>query len=229
MYRLSLIFISNGRPLPCCQFAQLTITVDGRAAPEIPRTAVWHGPGQGLGESYTDRDFTASRPTAGCGRRRGRAQVMCVGSPDTRWRCRDLQQPPAGRRLPKGRHFLAAPPIIGHTSDPNTKGKTMKRKRLALATATAAAALGLGIAQSAMATTTGNPQLQSGIVHSYTTGGNADVTSDDGGLNWCFNGNCNGSDQNEPLDQTGTVHSYTTGGNAGVHTENGGYDWQYDG
>src|SRR5262249_7378494 len=38
--------------------AQLTITVDGRAPHEDVRTILWHGPGQGLGENYSDSDQT---------------------------------------------------------------------------------------------------------------------------------------------------------------------------
>jgi hypothetical protein len=40
--------------MPCWQCAQLTITVDGRASSEEARTIVWHGPGQGVGENYSD-------------------------------------------------------------------------------------------------------------------------------------------------------------------------------
>ena len=32
--------------------------MDGRAPREDTRTIVWHGPGQGLGESYSDSDQT---------------------------------------------------------------------------------------------------------------------------------------------------------------------------
>ncbi len=42
----------------CWQYAQLTITVDGRAQAESPRAVVWHGPGQGVGENYSDNDQT---------------------------------------------------------------------------------------------------------------------------------------------------------------------------
>ena len=44
--------------MSCWQYAQLTITVDGRALREDTRTIVWRGPGQGLGENYSDRDQT---------------------------------------------------------------------------------------------------------------------------------------------------------------------------
>jgi hypothetical protein len=40
--------------MSCWQYAQLTITVDGRASSEEARTIVWHGPGQGIGENYSD-------------------------------------------------------------------------------------------------------------------------------------------------------------------------------
>jgi hypothetical protein len=44
--------------MSCWQYAQLTITLDGRAPREDARTIVWRGPGQGLGESYSDSDQT---------------------------------------------------------------------------------------------------------------------------------------------------------------------------
>ena len=40
--------------MSCWQYAQLTITVDGRASREGPRSIVWHDPGQGVGENYSD-------------------------------------------------------------------------------------------------------------------------------------------------------------------------------
>ena len=40
--------------MSCWQCAQLTITVDGRAAQAGALTIVWHGPGQGVGENYCD-------------------------------------------------------------------------------------------------------------------------------------------------------------------------------
>lgn len=40
--------------MSCWQYAQLTITVDGRASRDDARTIVWHGPGQGVGENYSD-------------------------------------------------------------------------------------------------------------------------------------------------------------------------------
>ena len=40
--------------MSCWQYAQLTITVNGRASSEEARTIVWHGPGQGVGENYSD-------------------------------------------------------------------------------------------------------------------------------------------------------------------------------
>jgi hypothetical protein len=38
----------------CWQYAQLTIIVDGCD----PRTIIWHGPRQGLGENHSDTDHT---------------------------------------------------------------------------------------------------------------------------------------------------------------------------
>lgn len=43
--------------MSCWQYAQLTITVDGRD-PQGARTILWHGPGQGIGENYSDSDYT---------------------------------------------------------------------------------------------------------------------------------------------------------------------------
>lgn len=43
----------------CWQYAQLTITVDGRAPAESARAVVWHGPGRSVGENYSDNDQTA--------------------------------------------------------------------------------------------------------------------------------------------------------------------------
>jgi hypothetical protein len=40
--------------MSCWQYAQLTITVDGRASREGPRRIVWHDPGQGVGENCSD-------------------------------------------------------------------------------------------------------------------------------------------------------------------------------
>jgi hypothetical protein len=39
--------------MPCWQYAQLTVTVDGRAM-EGTRTILWHGPGQGVGENFSN-------------------------------------------------------------------------------------------------------------------------------------------------------------------------------
>lgn len=39
--------------MPCWQYAQLTVTVDGRAT-ESGRTILWHGPGQGVGENFSE-------------------------------------------------------------------------------------------------------------------------------------------------------------------------------
>lgn len=44
--------------MPCWQYAQLTITADGRALEPGARTILWHGPGQGVGENYSDSDQT---------------------------------------------------------------------------------------------------------------------------------------------------------------------------
>lgn len=43
--------------MSCWQYAQLTITVDGRD-PHGARTILWHGPGQGIGENYSDSGHT---------------------------------------------------------------------------------------------------------------------------------------------------------------------------
>ena len=42
----------------CWQYGQLTITVDGRALTDSARSAVWHRPGRGVGENYSDSDQT---------------------------------------------------------------------------------------------------------------------------------------------------------------------------
>jgi len=44
--------------MSCWQYAQLTITVDGRDPQPVTRTIVWHGPGQGVGENYSDTEHT---------------------------------------------------------------------------------------------------------------------------------------------------------------------------
>jgi hypothetical protein len=44
--------------MSCWQYAQLTITVDGRALQPGTRTILWHGPGQGVGENYSDSGQT---------------------------------------------------------------------------------------------------------------------------------------------------------------------------
>lgn len=44
--------------MSCWQYAQLTITVDGRALQPGTRTILWHGPGQGVGENYSDNGQT---------------------------------------------------------------------------------------------------------------------------------------------------------------------------
>jgi hypothetical protein len=74
------------------------------------------------------------------------------------------------------------------------------------------------------------PQYQSGTVHSYTTGRNANVTTTNGGYIWCYNGNCNGTpNQSYPQHQTGQVHSLTTGLYAAVTTNDWGIQWDYNG
>jgi hypothetical protein len=40
------------------QYVQLTITLDGRSLEKDGRTILWHGPGQGVGENYSDTDTT---------------------------------------------------------------------------------------------------------------------------------------------------------------------------
>jgi hypothetical protein len=44
--------------MSCWQYAQLTITMDGRAAQTDARTILWHGPRQGVGENYSDTEQT---------------------------------------------------------------------------------------------------------------------------------------------------------------------------
>jgi hypothetical protein len=44
--------------MSCWQYAQLTITVNGRASSEEARTILWHGPGQGVGENCSDSEQT---------------------------------------------------------------------------------------------------------------------------------------------------------------------------
>jgi hypothetical protein len=44
--------------MSCWQYAQLTITVDGRAPQAGARIILWHGPGQGVGENYSESDQT---------------------------------------------------------------------------------------------------------------------------------------------------------------------------
>ena len=67
------------------QYAQLTITVDGRASRAGARTMVWHGPGQGVGENYSDSEqtvlellnrFGADGGASGLPRGRGRVLVL---------------------------------------------------------------------------------------------------------------------------------------------------------
>ena len=40
--------------MACWQYAQLTITVDGHASGKDARSIVWRGPGQDVGENYSD-------------------------------------------------------------------------------------------------------------------------------------------------------------------------------
>jgi hypothetical protein len=70
----------------------------------------------------------------------------------------------------------------------------------------------------------GVPEIQSGEVHSLTTGGNAGVITYDGGYVWCYQGNCNASGSGY---QEGCVYSFTTGGTAAVESFDGGYIWNY--
>jgi hypothetical protein len=44
--------------MSCWQYAQLTITVDGRAPQAGARIILWHEPGQGVGENYSESDQT---------------------------------------------------------------------------------------------------------------------------------------------------------------------------
>jgi hypothetical protein len=44
--------------MSCWQYAQLTITVGGRAPQPGTRTILWRGPGQGVGENYSERGQT---------------------------------------------------------------------------------------------------------------------------------------------------------------------------
>jgi hypothetical protein len=44
--------------MSCWQYAQLTITVAGRAPQPGARTIIWHRPGQGVGENYSDTERT---------------------------------------------------------------------------------------------------------------------------------------------------------------------------
>jgi hypothetical protein len=44
--------------MPCWHYAQLTITVDGRALQGGTRTILWYGPGQGVGENYSESGQT---------------------------------------------------------------------------------------------------------------------------------------------------------------------------
>jgi hypothetical protein len=48
--------------MSCWQYAQLTITVDGRAPQPGARTIIWHGPGQGVGENYSESEQTVPSP-----------------------------------------------------------------------------------------------------------------------------------------------------------------------
>ena len=43
--------------MSCWQYAQLTILADDHL-PQNLRTALWHGPGQGLGENFSDSNQT---------------------------------------------------------------------------------------------------------------------------------------------------------------------------
>lgn len=50
--------MAHSGPMWCWQDAQLTITVDGRTSREGAHTIVWHDPGQGAGENYSDNGQT---------------------------------------------------------------------------------------------------------------------------------------------------------------------------
>lgn len=52
--------------MSCWQYAQLTITVDGRD-PHGARTILWRGPGQGIGENYSDSGHTVLELLNRCG------------------------------------------------------------------------------------------------------------------------------------------------------------------
>jgi len=52
--------------MSCWQYAQLTITVDGRA-PHGAQTILWHGHGQGIGETYSDNGHIVLELLNRCG------------------------------------------------------------------------------------------------------------------------------------------------------------------
>jgi hypothetical protein len=95
------------------------------------------------------------------------------------------------------------------------------RSKIAASAILVAALTGAGVG--ANAAISGNPQYQTGAVHSCTTNGQAAVTTTDGGYTWYYNGN-----SGSPQMQYGVVHSFTTNGNADVLTFNGGVSWEFD-
>jgi hypothetical protein len=103
-----------------------------------------------------------------------------------------------------------------------------KFKRTVVIAPLAAAGLVIGMALPASAAPA-VPAIQYGEVHSITTGGNADVYSDNGGVTWCFYSDCYSPVVSQKLpNQYGTVHSFTTGGNANVYSFDEGYVWYFD-
>jgi hypothetical protein len=101
----------------------------------------------------------------------------------------------------------------------------MTRKYRVMAAAGVATLGFVGFSAVNAAAVTAQPQKQTGYVHSFTTGGNAGVTTTDGGYLWCFDGTGGCNAHGSPQEQTGEVHSYTTGGEAEVSTNNGGGEW----
>jgi hypothetical protein len=78
-------------------------------------------------------------------------------------------------------------------------------------------------ASTAPAATAANPTKQNGIVHSCTTGRTAYVYTNDGGLEWEYDGMTEGT----PASQYGVVYSYNTGEHANVLSGTGGLYWNY--
>lgn len=103
------------------------------------------------------------------------------------------------------------------------------KSRITALTAACLLALGLAAATGATPALAQGTLDQSGTVHSNTTGGNANVTTVNGGQTWLFSTGIPPYPNPGPIDQTGTVHSDTTGGNANVVSQDGGYLWKYSG